>query len=220
MRLYVINLEGTVWYISSWFSGSTLTSSLAVSLILNDSDNNGLMSVCLRNSETDEELVLSNSVSNTVMRQSVGIYNPYGFVDLGMKALYVPVDELSVRFLDYVDFVELMPELSEVSSEVRQYVSSRNDWVTAWGSSGTLVEFRNQRGSFVFSLFQILCYMSDCLAPDGRFYLRSIMPPSFIYIVSFRDAVKANGMLVKAKTLGYNPVGKFMQTRYLRRGKI
>ena len=168
------------------------------------------VAVQLKDTVTGDVAELSSWHSWDNFAEALRICNPYGFVpgELldGSKVdavLLVVVDELSVRFLDYIASVK---SVGAEDFDIFAHVELLQQQVTVWSNSGTIVEW--VAGQYICSLFQMICFI-----PAGwrgnKFYLRTGPQNNGVGIcVEFKDIQKARALVAKAACVGYNPVAE------------
>lgn len=164
---------------------------------------------------------------NTVkeLNQIIDIYKPYGCVDMRMNGLHIiyliPVDDLSLKFLEYVDKVEEF-EASYAQVKAKGYAPIFNDtcYISSLDAHGTLLMCNIGSGEeCAGTLLHIMCYY-PVLYFDGAFYMHGWpdVELSFggsqdmlgstvsAYKVISKTPAAVDHFLTKARSMTYNPV--------------
>lgn len=176
--------------------------------------------IYLRNIETGDLEVLKSKSEQSYISQ-LRHYKPYGFIDNSYGSgsqveddVLVAVDDLSMQFLNYVSFVEVLrvPRMSEDY----EFVLSLESGFMALDDECSLFTLRMFSGvQCACTLFHAMCYVNngwrgDCfylssrtvLGNDGEFeYL--------VYRVNFCDVVAAKRFLAKAVLSKINPLSAY-----------
>lgn len=164
--------------------------------------------------------------------QLMEVYKPYGCVDMRMNGLYtiylIPVDDLSLKFLEYVDTVEEFDaSYAQVKTKVFAPIFYDSCYISSLDSHGTLLMCNIGGGEeCAGTLLHIMCYY-PVLYSDGAFYMSGLpdMAPSFhgnydmlggtvsaCRVVS-KNPAAVDHFLTKARSMAYNPVKDYLGSK-------
>ena len=159
----------------------------------------------LRNSETgDTADIIGCNRPWQEFEAKVKEYSPYGAVPSGYNQddiIFVAVDQHSLKFLDYVESIAPVDDMSE---ELQRHIDGVTLDLMPLDGQRTLFGVDGAYKMYSFTLFQVMCFSASVGGWfDDAYYFRWRDKG---YRVKFNDAHKARAFMGKVVSDGYNPV--------------
>lgn len=195
-----------MWYISSVenFALNSNTRFLDQVVHLNKANPvTSRVTVKLTNSETGETVSLHNYENPNRFFQLMESYKPYGYfegIEYHGSVCFMPIDQLSIKFLDYVDRVDVV-QIGRESSAFDFLTKVSNDLIgscTSVDSACSLFKVGFHR--HYKTLLQVLCF-KPCQTFNGDFYIYNADIGADMFSVFkpiFSDVAIAKRMIAKA----------------------
>lgn len=162
------------------------------------------------NNETGESFNTNFDMCQTDVHNMLNPLSVYGYVPWFQKSMYVVLDSLSLKFLEYVDSVVM---LNSMTHEESMHVSCLRNWVKPWDSLCTLLNINGSGEGF--PIFQVICFLGDSGWMGDRYLMRSagLNHKTVACCVNFSDIDRARAFIVKALLSGYNPMQDILDKR-------
>ena len=174
-----------------------------------------IITVQLRDSVSGSKVELSNWQSWNNFEAELKSYMPYGYVpgkfpdgQEADAALFVGVDELSVKFLDHIKSIH---PIDPKDIDIHKHVALLKQSMTVWNNPGNIIEW--VAGQYICPLFQTVCFLSDGWYRE-KFYMRTGHHHDGVgFCVEFKDIQKTRAFVAKASCMGYNPIAEHIVNR-------
>lgn len=174
--------------------------------------NRGNIEVAIRDSDSGEVWYVSSDCNHwDEFESELERLNPYGYLlkDVTSEgrhnAMLVVIDDLSLKFLEYVDRVEPVPPSSD--AKLLEHLRSLDTDFIFWDEYKSLADVNPHAWrSLAFPLFQCLCFARDGWYGDN-IYINTVWDgKASWHRVVFTDVVKVRSLFAKAAIQGYDPI--------------